>query len=207
MIARGRGGKVVNIGSVTSLFSLPYTSVYTMTKSALAGVDADVGGRMGQVRHSGQLYCSWVHSHPAEPEDVGTLRNARVASTLPGQPSIGNTQGHRRLGGVFVRSEHRLRDRAVDRLRWRLHERLELASGGLTRGGGRHGPLISAAREEISRKLRERAVPVRARARGLRPAALSSSAQGFLDRGELWPTAPSKPRLTERRPLDPPTQT
>ena len=38
MIARQRGGKVVNIGSVTSLFGLPYTSVYTMTKSALAGL-------------------------------------------------------------------------------------------------------------------------------------------------------------------------
>ncbi len=38
MIARQRGGKVVNIGSVTSLFGLPYTSVYTITKSALAGL-------------------------------------------------------------------------------------------------------------------------------------------------------------------------
>ncbi len=38
MIARHQGGKVVNIGSITSLLGLPYTSVYSMTKSALAGL-------------------------------------------------------------------------------------------------------------------------------------------------------------------------
>jgi NAD(P)-dependent dehydrogenase (short-subunit alcohol dehydrogenase family) len=32
------GGKVIHIGSLTSLMGLPYSSVYTMTKSALAGL-------------------------------------------------------------------------------------------------------------------------------------------------------------------------
>lgn len=38
MIARGKGGKVVHIGSLTSLLGLPYLAVYAMTKSALAGL-------------------------------------------------------------------------------------------------------------------------------------------------------------------------
>ena len=38
MIARGKGGKVVTIGSLTSTLGLPYLSIYGMTKSALAGL-------------------------------------------------------------------------------------------------------------------------------------------------------------------------
>jgi len=38
MIARGRGGKIVLIGSLMSLVGLPYLTVYAMTKSALAGL-------------------------------------------------------------------------------------------------------------------------------------------------------------------------
>lgn len=38
MVERGRGGKIVNIGSLMSLLGLPYLSVYAMTKSALAGL-------------------------------------------------------------------------------------------------------------------------------------------------------------------------
>jgi gluconate 5-dehydrogenase len=38
MGARGRGGKIVMIGSLTSGLGLPYLSVYAMTKSALAGL-------------------------------------------------------------------------------------------------------------------------------------------------------------------------
>lgn len=34
----GSGGKIVNIGSLTSLLGLPHLSVYAMTKSALAGL-------------------------------------------------------------------------------------------------------------------------------------------------------------------------
>jgi gluconate 5-dehydrogenase len=37
MIARGRGGKVINIGSLTSVSGLPYVTIYALTKSAMAG--------------------------------------------------------------------------------------------------------------------------------------------------------------------------
>jgi NAD(P)-dependent dehydrogenase (short-subunit alcohol dehydrogenase family) len=36
MIARGQGGKIVNIGSLMSLLGLPYLSIYAITKGALA---------------------------------------------------------------------------------------------------------------------------------------------------------------------------
>jgi gluconate 5-dehydrogenase len=35
MIERGRGGKIINIGSFTTFFGLPFVSVYTMTKGAV----------------------------------------------------------------------------------------------------------------------------------------------------------------------------
>ena len=38
MVERGRGGKIVNIGSLMSVLGLPYLSIYAMTKSALAGL-------------------------------------------------------------------------------------------------------------------------------------------------------------------------
>lgn len=38
MVERGRGGKVINIGSLMSVLGLPYLSVYAMSKSALAGL-------------------------------------------------------------------------------------------------------------------------------------------------------------------------
>lgn len=38
MAARGNGGKIVMIGSLTSGLGLPYLSIYAMTKSAIAGL-------------------------------------------------------------------------------------------------------------------------------------------------------------------------
>lgn len=38
MVERGRGGRVIHIGSLMSLLGLPYLSIYAMTKSALAGL-------------------------------------------------------------------------------------------------------------------------------------------------------------------------
>jgi NAD(P)-dependent dehydrogenase (short-subunit alcohol dehydrogenase family) len=37
MIARGEGGRIVNIGSLTSVNGLPYVTIYALTKSAMAG--------------------------------------------------------------------------------------------------------------------------------------------------------------------------
>jgi NAD(P)-dependent dehydrogenase (short-subunit alcohol dehydrogenase family) len=48
MIERGRGGKVVMIGSLTSILGLPYVAVYTVTKAALAGLTRTLAAEWGQ---------------------------------------------------------------------------------------------------------------------------------------------------------------
>lgn len=54
MIARG-GGKVVFIGSLTSVLGLPYASVYGTTKAALAGLTRMLAAEWG--RHNIQVNC------------------------------------------------------------------------------------------------------------------------------------------------------
>ena len=48
LIERGKGGKVVTIGSLSCLMGMPYISVYTMTKSALAGLTRALAAEWGQ---------------------------------------------------------------------------------------------------------------------------------------------------------------
>jgi NAD(P)-dependent dehydrogenase (short-subunit alcohol dehydrogenase family) len=55
MIGRGRGGKVIFIGSLTSLMGLPYVSVYTITKTALAGLTRNLAAEWGG--HDIQVNC------------------------------------------------------------------------------------------------------------------------------------------------------
>ncbi len=55
MIERGAGGKIINIGSLTSMTGLPYVSVYTITKAALAGLTRALAAEWG--RHNIQVNC------------------------------------------------------------------------------------------------------------------------------------------------------
>ncbi len=55
MIARGRGGKIIFIGSMMSLLGLPYVTVYAMTKSALAGLTRSLAAEWA--RHNIQVNC------------------------------------------------------------------------------------------------------------------------------------------------------
>jgi NAD(P)-dependent dehydrogenase (short-subunit alcohol dehydrogenase family) len=55
MIARGKGGKIVHIGSLTSLLGLRYIGVYAMTKSALAGLTRVTAAEWAQ--HGIQVNC------------------------------------------------------------------------------------------------------------------------------------------------------
>jgi len=54
MIERRRG-KIINIGSLTSLVGLPFVSVYSMTKSAIAGMTRALAAEWG--RHNIQVNC------------------------------------------------------------------------------------------------------------------------------------------------------
>jgi NAD(P)-dependent dehydrogenase (short-subunit alcohol dehydrogenase family) len=55
MVERGTGGKIIMIGSLTSALGLPYLAVYTMTKSALAGLTRTLAAEWG--RHGIQVNC------------------------------------------------------------------------------------------------------------------------------------------------------
>jgi NAD(P)-dependent dehydrogenase (short-subunit alcohol dehydrogenase family) len=55
MIERGQGGKVVTIGSLSCLMGMPYISVYTMTKCALAGLTRALAAEWGP--HNIQVNC------------------------------------------------------------------------------------------------------------------------------------------------------
>jgi gluconate 5-dehydrogenase len=55
MIARGRGGKVIFIGSLMSMLGLPYLTIYSITKSALAGLTRSLAAEWG--KHNIQVNC------------------------------------------------------------------------------------------------------------------------------------------------------
>jgi NAD(P)-dependent dehydrogenase (short-subunit alcohol dehydrogenase family) len=48
MVKRGRGGRIIHIGSLTSLQGLPYVTIYAMTKSALAGLTRSLAAEWGK---------------------------------------------------------------------------------------------------------------------------------------------------------------
>jgi len=55
MIERGQGGKIVIIGSLASIVGLPWLAVYSMTKSALAGLTRSLAAEWG--RYGIQVNC------------------------------------------------------------------------------------------------------------------------------------------------------
>lgn len=55
MIERGKGGKVIHIGSLMSILGLPYLAVYAMTKSALWGLTRVLAAEWG--KHNIQVNC------------------------------------------------------------------------------------------------------------------------------------------------------
>ena len=55
MVEAGNGGKIINIGSLTSGLGLPYLTVYAMTKSGIAGLTRALAAEWG--RHNIQVNC------------------------------------------------------------------------------------------------------------------------------------------------------
>lgn len=55
MIERGKGGKVINIGSLTSVLGLPYLTVYSMTKGAIGQLSMSLAAEWG--KHNIQVNC------------------------------------------------------------------------------------------------------------------------------------------------------
>jgi gluconate 5-dehydrogenase len=48
MVDRGQGGKIISIGSLTSMLGLPYLTVYAVTKSAIAGLTRALAAEWGR---------------------------------------------------------------------------------------------------------------------------------------------------------------
>ncbi len=57
MVARGQGGKIINIASLASAFGLPYLTVYAMTKSGLAGMTRALAAEWGRHRVQVNAIC------------------------------------------------------------------------------------------------------------------------------------------------------
>ncbi|WP_031498719.1 SDR family NAD(P)-dependent oxidoreductase [Bryobacter aggregatus] len=55
MVERGQGGRIIHIGSLTSTSGLPYITIYSMTKSALAGLTRSLAAEWG--RHNITVNC------------------------------------------------------------------------------------------------------------------------------------------------------
>jgi gluconate 5-dehydrogenase len=55
MIARGKGGKIVHIGSLMSVLGLPYITVYAISKAGLAGLTRSLAAEWG--RYNIQINC------------------------------------------------------------------------------------------------------------------------------------------------------
>jgi gluconate 5-dehydrogenase len=55
MVERGKGGKIISIGSLMSVSGLPYVTVYAITKAALAGMTRSLAAEWG--RYDIQVNC------------------------------------------------------------------------------------------------------------------------------------------------------
>ena len=106
MVKRGKGGKIIFIGSLMSVFGMPYLTVYAMTKSALAGLTRTLAAEWG--RYNIQVNCiapgfiitdlnrdmwqaeemkQWLKGVQAMPRTGTTDEVARVATFLSGSGS------------------------------------------------------------------------------------------------------------------------
>ena len=91
MIERGKGGKVIHIGSLTSVIGLPYVSVYTITKAALAGLTRALAAEWG--RHEIQVNCiapgfilTDLNRDMWQPEHMAAWRKGSQANPRMGRP-------------------------------------------------------------------------------------------------------------------------
>jgi gluconate 5-dehydrogenase len=91
MVARGKGGKIINIGSLMSLLGIPYVTIYAITKSGLAGLTRTLAAEWG--RHNIQVNCiapgfiiTDLNRKMWEPQPMRDWLKGAQANPEPGKP-------------------------------------------------------------------------------------------------------------------------
>ena len=70
MKARGKGGKIINIGSLMSVRGMPYLADLRHQQGRAGATDDSASRRMGRAQYPGELYRSRIHFDRAQPRDV-----------------------------------------------------------------------------------------------------------------------------------------
>ena len=130
MMRQQGGGKIINIGSMTSTLGFANLSVYGMTKSALAQATKTMAIEWAADNIQVNCVAPWFHAHPV---DGGVLLERSAPQPLdvrpysrPSRRPAGRSRRHRGLAGVAC---VRVRDRTAHRGRWRIHRRRLVGTG------------------------------------------------------------------------------
>ena len=90
MIARGKGGKIVFIGSLSSFLGLPYIAVYAMTKSALAGLTRSLAAEWAKYDIQVNCIAPGFILTDLNRADVGVRRDEELAEGRPAESAAGH---------------------------------------------------------------------------------------------------------------------
>ena len=99
----GGGGKIVNIGSMTSIFGSPFASAYAATKGGIVQLTKSLAHGLGQGQHSGQLDPAGLVRYRVNREgpgtDPGPSRARSVSNSAGPLGQAGRHGGHGRVAG------------------------------------------------------------------------------------------------------------
>jgi NAD(P)-dependent dehydrogenase (short-subunit alcohol dehydrogenase family) len=90
MVERGKGGKIIFIGSLMSLLGMPYLTIYAMTKAALAGLTRTLAAEWGQYGIRCNVVMPGLVATPkvlALPEPVRSAMSATLPLGRIGEPA------------------------------------------------------------------------------------------------------------------------
>ena len=122
VMQRQGGGKIINIGSMMSIFGAAYAAAYAASKGAIVQLTRSLGDRLGPGQYPGQRGVAGLDRHRADdrgaPSRSQGLHERILRRTPAGRWGVPTDMaGHR---GVPRRPGLRFRDRHGDPGRWRL---------------------------------------------------------------------------------------